>query len=125
MSIQANSIDINLNNRSILKDVSLSIERGEILSVIGPNGAGKSTLLKSLAGDIKPSEGEISYDRKNIDEINIQERAFTRSVMSQLQAIAFDFSVKEIIEMGWVVEEKVLMPRNLKMLLWRLLLNVM
>ena len=83
MSIQANSIDINLNNRSILKDVSLSIERGEILSVIGPNGAGKSTLLKSLAGDIKPSEGEISYDRKNIDEINIQERAFTRSVMSQ------------------------------------------
>ncbi len=102
MSIQANSIDINLNNRSILKDVSLSVEQGEILSVIGPNGAGKSTLLKSLAGDIKPSEGEISYDRKNIDEINIQERAFTRSVMSQLQAIAFDFSVKEIIEMGWV-----------------------
>ena len=102
MSIQANSIDINLNNRSILKDVSLSIEQGEILSVIGPNGAGKSTLLKSLAGDIKPSSGQISYDAKNIDDINIQERAFTRSVMSQLQAIAFDFSVKEIIEMGWV-----------------------
>ena len=102
MSIQANSIDINLNNRSILKDVSLSIEQGEILSVIGPNGAGKSTLLKSLAGDIKPTSGQISYDTKNIDDINIQERAFTRSVMSQLQAIAFDFSVKEIIEMGWV-----------------------
>ena len=102
MSIQANSIDINLNNRSILKDVSLSIEQGEILSVIGPNGAGKSTLLKSLAGDIKPNSGQISYDAKNIRDINIQERAFTRSVMSQLQAIAFDFSVKEIIEMGWV-----------------------
>ncbi len=102
MSIQANSIDINLNNRSILKDVSLSIEQGEILSVIGPNGAGKSTLLKSLAGDIKPNSGQISYDAKNIRDINIQERAFTRSVMSQLQAIAFDFKVKEIIEMGWV-----------------------
>ena len=102
MSIRADSINIELNNRTILKDVSLNINQGEIISVIGPNGAGKSTLLKSLAGDIKPSEGDIYYDQKNIMAIDIQERAFTRSVMSQLQQVAFDFSVKEIIEMGWV-----------------------
>tara|TARA_B100001115_G_scaffold62197_1_gene46134 strand:+ start:39 stop:812 length:774 start_codon:yes stop_codon:yes gene_type:complete len=102
MSIRADSINIELNNRTILKDVSLNINQGEIISVIGPNGAGKSTLLKSLAGDIKPSEGNIYYDQKNIMAIDIQERAFTRSVMSQLQQVAFDFSVKEIIEMGWV-----------------------
>ena len=102
MSIEANSINIDLNGRPILKDVSIKIRQGEVLSVIGPNGAGKSTLLKSLAGDIRPTNGEIYYDKRNINEVNIQERAFTRSVMSQLQAIAFDFSVKEIIEMGWV-----------------------
>ena len=102
MSIRADSINIELNNRTILKDVSLNINQGEIISVIGPNGAGKSTLLKSLAGDIKPSEGNIYYDQKNIMAIDIQERAFTRSVMSQLQQVAFDFSVKDIIEMGWV-----------------------
>ena len=102
MSIEASSINIDLNGRPILKDVSIKIRQGEVLSVIGPNGAGKSTLLKSLAGDIRPTNGEIYYDKRNINEVNIQERAFTRSVMSQLQAIAFDFSVKEIIEMGWV-----------------------
>ena len=102
MSINADSISIDLNGRSILNDVSIKIHQGEILSVIGPNGAGKSTLLKSLAGDIKPTSGAIHYDNKDISDVNIQERAFTRSVMSQLQAIAFDFSVKEIIEMGWV-----------------------
>ena len=95
MSIKADSINIDLGGRSILNDVSIKIHQGEILSVIGPNGAGKSTLLKSLAGDIKPSSGAIHYDNKDISDVNIQERAFTRSVMSQLQAIAFDFSVKE------------------------------
>ena len=102
MSVRCESIDINLNKREILKNISIEVNEKEILSIIGPNGAGKSTLLKSLAGDINPIKGNIFYDEKNINNINIQERAFTRSVMSQLQPIAFDFSVKEIVEMGWV-----------------------
>ena len=102
MSIRCESIDINLNKREILKNISIEVNEKEILSIIGPNGAGKSTLLKSLAGDINPINGNIFYDEKKINQIDIQERAFTRSVMSQLQPIAFDFSVKEIVEMGWV-----------------------
>ena len=96
MSVRCESIDINLNKREILKNISIEVNEKEILSIIGPNGAGKSTLLKSLAGDINPINGNIFYDEKNINQIDIQERAFTRSVMSQLQPIAFDFSVKEI-----------------------------
>tara|TARA_B100001057_G_scaffold411320_1_gene426902 strand:+ start:4705 stop:5505 length:801 start_codon:yes stop_codon:yes gene_type:complete len=102
MSISSSSLDIELNNKKILNDISIEINEGEVLTVIGPNGAGKSTLLKALAGDVKPKNGNILYDEKNILEISIQERAFTRSVMSQLQPVAFDFSVKEIIEMGWI-----------------------
>ena len=102
MSVRCESIDINLNKREILKNISIEVKENEILSIIGPNGAGKSTLLKSLAGDINPTNGNIFYDGININQIDIQERAFTRSVMSQLQPIAFDFSVKEIVEMGWI-----------------------
>ena len=102
MSVRCESIDINLNKREILKNISIEVKENEILSIIGPNGAGKSTLLKSLAGDINPTNGNIFYDEININQIDIQERAFTRSVMSQLQPIAFDFSVKEIVEMGWI-----------------------
>ena len=91
-----------MGGRDILNNISVEISDGEITTVIGPNGAGKSTLLKGLAGDVKPDKGNIFYDDKNLIDINIQERAFTRSVMSQLQPIAFDFSVREIIEMGWV-----------------------
>ena len=102
MSVRCESIDINLNKREILKNISIEVKEKEILSIIGPNGAGKSTLLRSLAGDINPTNGNIFYDEININQIDIQERAFTRSVMSQVQPIAFDFSVKEIVEMGWI-----------------------
>ena len=102
MSLNLESVNLRLDNRQILKDVSLEICEGEIVSVIGPNGAGKSTLLNVLTGDINPDSGEIVYDNKQIQQISIQERAFTRSVMSQMQTLVFNFSVKDVIEMGWL-----------------------
>ena len=102
MSLNLESVSLKLDNRQILKDVSLEINEGEIVSVIGPNGAGKSTLLNVLTGDINPDSGEIFYDNKQLKQISIQERAFTRSVMSQMQTLVFNFNVKDVIEMGWL-----------------------
>ena len=102
MSLSLKSVSLKLDNRQILKDVSLEINEGEIISVIGPNGAGKSTLLNVLTGDISPDSGDIIYDNKQLNKISIQERAFTRSVMSQMQTLVFNFNVKDVIEMGWL-----------------------
>ena len=102
MSLSLKSVSLKLNNRQILKDVSLEINEGEIVSVIGPNGAGKSTLLNVLTGDISPDSGNTTYDNKQLNKISIQERAFTRSVMSQMQTLVFNFNVKDVIEMGWL-----------------------
>lgn len=102
MSLSLKSVSLKLDNRQILKDVSLEINESEIVSVIGPNGAGKSTLLNVLTGDISPDSGDIIYDNKQLNKISIQERAFTRSVMSQMQTLVFNFNVKDVIEMGWL-----------------------
>ena len=102
MSLNLESVSVRLDNRQILKDVSLEINEAEIVSVIGPNGAGKSTLLNVLTGDINPDSGKIVYDNKQLKQISIQERAFTRSVMSQMQTLVFNFIVKDVIEMGWL-----------------------
>lgn len=102
MSLSLKSVSLKLNNRQILKDVSLEINEGEIVSVIGPNGAGKSTLLNVLTGDISPDSGNTIYDNKQLNKISIQERAFTRSVMSQMQTLVFNFNVKDVVEMGWL-----------------------
>ena len=47
-----------------LEDVSIDVDRGEIVSIIGANGAGKSTLLKSVAGILKPRGGAIFFKEK-------------------------------------------------------------
>ena len=102
MSIKAKSIFWEVDNKRIIEDISLEISLGEVVSIIGPNGAGKSSFLNVLSGDIKPTSGSVSFDETNLKDISIQERSFMRSVMSQSQQIVYDFSVKEIIEMGWL-----------------------
>jgi len=50
----------------VLKDVSIHVPKGTVVSIIGANGAGKSTLLKSISGLMKISNGRILYKEKNI-----------------------------------------------------------
>lgn len=50
-----------------LKGISLTVEKGEVVTLIGSNGAGKSTTLKTISGLLKPKEGEILLEGKRID----------------------------------------------------------
>jgi zinc transport system ATP-binding protein len=57
--ISANNISVRRDRQLVLQGVSLTVNRGEILTVIGPNGAGKTTLVRALLGLIAPQQGEI------------------------------------------------------------------
>lgn len=63
------------DERRILRQINLEIKEGDFICLLGGNGAGKSTLLNVLAGQIKPSQGEIFYQGKNI----VQESEVKRS----------------------------------------------
>jgi len=56
-------------------DVSLSVRKGEIVSIIGPNGAGKTTFFNLLTGQLAPSEGEVRFDDRSINALPPHARA--------------------------------------------------
>jgi len=66
------------NNVTALKNISLSIEKGEFVFIIGSSGSGKSTLLKLLLKEIEPTEGEIIINDKNITHLKKKEIPFLR-----------------------------------------------
>ena len=102
MSVDIKNLSWEVDSKKILDDISLSISSGEIITILGPNGAGKSSFLKIISGDLKCTEGQIYFDQSNLNDISIQDRSFIRSVMSQSQDVVYDFSTREIIEMGWL-----------------------
>ena len=105
MSVIVEKVSFSIKDVKILDNISLEFYGGELLTILGPNGSGKSSLLNILSGDLIPSDGKISFDNMSLKNIPIEKRAVTRSVMSQTQRIMYDFSVKEIIEMGWIENE--------------------
>jgi branched-chain amino acid transport system ATP-binding protein len=56
-------------------DVSLSVKRGEIVSIIGPNGAGKTTFFNLLTGQLTPTAGEVRFDGESINALPPHQRA--------------------------------------------------
>jgi len=62
------NITKSINKKSIVKDISFSIDEGEILGFLGPNGAGKSTTLRMIVGLSKPTSGKIEICGHSITE---------------------------------------------------------
>lgn len=64
--LEVNHIDVHYGDFLALKDVSINVEPGTIVSLIGANGAGKSTIMNTICGLNKPTKGDIIFDGQNI-----------------------------------------------------------
>jgi branched-chain amino acid transport system ATP-binding protein len=65
--LEVKNIQVAYGKIIAVKDVSVTVEKGEIVTLIGSNGAGKSTTLRTISGLIKPKSGEISFNGQRID----------------------------------------------------------
>lgn len=79
-----------------LKNISLTIHKGEKLAVVGANGAGKTTLVKLLCGFYYPSEGDVRLNGKKVEEYNIEEYYTLFSAVFQ-DIYLLPISIKEFI----------------------------
>jgi ABC-type branched-subunit amino acid transport system ATPase component len=86
---------------TILRDVSVRVDLGEVVTLIGPNGAGKSTLLKTIFGLLRPTGGQILFEDTDITGLNPP--ALVRRGMSyvpQVDNVFPSLTVQENLEMG-------------------------
>jgi len=67
--LEVNSLNVSYGEIQVLWDVSLKVDKGEIVALLGSNGAGKTTLLKTIAGLLKPSSGSVNYLNERIDRL--------------------------------------------------------
>ncbi len=81
-----------------LRDLSLSVERGEFIALLGPSGCGKSTALNCIAGLLPTSEGSIWLDERRIDTLRPEERGF--GMVFQNYALFPHMSVRDNIGFG-------------------------
>jgi iron complex transport system ATP-binding protein len=88
-----------VGEKEILKDINLSISRGEFAGIIGPNGAGKTSLLKCI-NRINSYSGEILIDGTNIDCMSRKSIALKIALMNQNTHISFPFTAFDVVLMG-------------------------
>jgi lipopolysaccharide export system ATP-binding protein len=69
------SIAKSYDRKTVLKDVSIHIDRGEVVGLLGPNGAGKTTCFYSVMGLVKPDKGRILLDGQDITGLPMYRRA--------------------------------------------------
>lgn len=99
--LKVNNIDVFYGNIHALKDVSLKVNEGEIVTLIGANGAGKSTLLKTISGLLKPKHGNILYLTQQIAGKPAQ--GIVKSGISHVpegRRVFSNMSVEENLELG-------------------------
>ena len=61
--------------RRVVNDVSLTVERGEIVGLLGPNGAGKTTSFYMVVGLISPDSGKVLLDGEDVTSVPMYQRA--------------------------------------------------
>lgn len=83
-----------------LRGVTLAVDPGEIVCVLGPNGAGKTTLVRVASGLLAPLRGEVRLLGRPLRELPRSEAARALAVVEQMQEIAGNFTVREVVAMG-------------------------
>ena len=74
----------------ILKDISLGVQKGCIVTIVGPNGCGKSTLLKIISRILRPQSGEVLLDGCDVRTANTRSLARRMAILPQRKNVAVD-----------------------------------
>ncbi|MFB6103765.1 MAG: heme ABC transporter ATP-binding protein [Halobacteriaceae archaeon] len=100
MTITVTDLSVERGATTIFEDVSATVDTGEFVGIVGPNGAGKTTLLRTILGAVPPRSGHVTLDGDAITDLASREVSRRVAAVPQRTEIAFEFTVREVVEMG-------------------------
>jgi len=103
--LEVNNLSVIRSGKIVLKDVDLTIQKGEFIGLVGPNGSGKSTLLLSLLGVLKPHTGSISIYGNVPNPRNFFGRIGWVSQAASYLPRQIKLTVRELVKLGTVSGE--------------------
>ncbi|HEU0008398.1 MAG TPA: ABC transporter ATP-binding protein [Verrucomicrobiae bacterium] len=113
--LEVKNLIVNYGVITALQGVSLTVRRGDIVTLIGANGAGKTTTLRTISGLLKARSGEILYEGKNITRLAAHQRV--KQGMAQVpegRMVFANLTVAENLRMGaYLVRDKAAIAREL------------
>ncbi|MCA1908491.1 MAG: heme ABC transporter ATP-binding protein [Magnetospirillum sp.] len=103
--IEAKCVSLKIGAATLLDQVDTVVAPGRITAILGPNGAGKSSLLSLLAGERKPSAGQVTLEAKPLTHWRTHELARRRAVVPQSTQLAFPFTVEQVVRLGFALTQ--------------------
>ncbi len=98
--IETRGLSLKRGSRKILKNISLTVDRGDFVCIVGPNGAGKTTLLKCLNRILEGATGSIIVAGRPLEDYSQRDLAKLMSYVPQADERYLPFSVHEFVMMG-------------------------
>jgi iron complex transport system ATP-binding protein len=98
--LQARGIGVSFGGKEVLKNIDIDVLRGDIVTIVGPNGSGKSTIMKVLSRTLKPKQGKVLLDNRDISGMNTVSIAKRLAVLPQVKMVPADFSVEMLVGYG-------------------------
>jgi len=100
MRLSASNLALNYDDVVVATDLSIAVPDGEVSVLIGPNGSGKSTLLRALARLLKPKEGTVVLDGKEIRDYSTKEVARRLAILPQVLIAPEAITIEELVAYG-------------------------
>lgn len=98
--LEATGLSAGYEGTPLVRDVSIRVMPGQVVTLIGPNGAGKSTILKTLAGQLRSLGGSVRLVGTPLDELSEHERALLRSVLLTERSHTELLTCFDVVAMG-------------------------
>jgi lipopolysaccharide export system ATP-binding protein len=111
MVLRAENLVKKYKNRTVVNNVSVQVQQGEIVGLLGPNGAGKTTSFYMTVGLIKPNEGKIFLDTEDITSLPMYQRAklgigYLAQEASVFRKLTVEENIMAVLEMRDLTKEQ-------------------